>query len=161
MSELQELMKDERFQNLLGKAETHEWEFRPKEAARLEPEGKLEELLLLRTRECWESLKACRRSGMRMNEAEEIALPLILVPDENEEPDTERGLVQAEQPPRLSRENYAEKFKRHALEALDEAAKQASEQELEPRSKNVSKLTADDRISAGAAATRTIEDHVR
>lgn len=46
MDELEELKADPRFQNLLGKAETHEWEFRPKEAERLEAEGKLQGLLI-------------------------------------------------------------------------------------------------------------------
>jgi hypothetical protein len=74
------------FQNLLAKAETHQREFRPKETERLEREGKLEEVLMIRTRACWDELKAARSSGMRLDEAKEVALPLILVPDEDEEP---------------------------------------------------------------------------
>lgn len=86
MSELDELLTNPVFQNLLGKAETHEWEFRPKEAERLEAEGKLQSLLVQRTKACWDELRACRRSGMTQWEAEEVALPLILVPDETENP---------------------------------------------------------------------------
>lgn len=86
MSELEDLMSNPVFQNLLAKAETHEWEFRPKEAERLEAEGKLQDLLVLRTKACWDELRACRRSGMTQWEAEEVALPLILVPDEQAKP---------------------------------------------------------------------------
>jgi hypothetical protein len=75
------------FQNLLAKAETHQREFRPKETERLESEGKLDEVLMIRTRACWDELKAARSSGMRLDEAKEVALPLILVPDEDEDPD--------------------------------------------------------------------------
>jgi hypothetical protein len=71
------------FQNLRGKAETHQWQFRPKESERLEKEGRLTAVIEERTRTCWESLKAARRSGMNLSEAKEVALPMILLPEED------------------------------------------------------------------------------
>jgi hypothetical protein len=80
-----ELLEDPRFQNLLAKAETHQRKFRPKETAALEREGRLTAVLLERTLICWESLSAARRRGMKMLEAQEVALPMILLPDEDEQ----------------------------------------------------------------------------
>jgi len=72
------LLTDPRFQNLLGKAEAHPWKFRPRESARLEAAGELTTELQTRTKECWESLKACRQSGVTLTEAQEVAYPIIL-----------------------------------------------------------------------------------
>jgi hypothetical protein len=82
---LEVMQKYPAFQGLLDKAETHELHFRPKEAQRLKDQGKLQEVLLSRTESCWNSLSDCLRNGMHLNEAEEIALPLILLPSEAEE----------------------------------------------------------------------------
>jgi hypothetical protein len=82
---LKELLADPRFQNLLAKAETHQREFRPNETERLEMEGRLMDVLIQRARECWDSLKSARKAGMHPWEAEEVALPLILLPDETED----------------------------------------------------------------------------
>jgi hypothetical protein len=79
------------FQNLLAKAETHQHQFRPKETEQLQREGKLEEVLMLRTQLCWDSLKACRKAGMNMVEAQEIAFPYILLPDEDDDTEYPAG----------------------------------------------------------------------
>jgi hypothetical protein len=78
------LLADERFQNLLGKAETHQRKFRPRETAKLEAEGGLTTVLQERTQSCWESLKAARKRGMTLMEAQEEAFPIILLPDEDD-----------------------------------------------------------------------------
>jgi hypothetical protein len=79
------LLADQRFQNLLSKAETHQRKFRPKETEKLEQEGRLTEILQERTLSCWESITAARKRGMTLLEAQEEAFPMILLPDENEE----------------------------------------------------------------------------
>jgi hypothetical protein len=84
MTATQELHDDPRFQNLLAKAETHQRKFRPRETAQLEAENRLAAVLEERTAACWESLKAARRSGLNILEAEEEALPMILLPEEEE-----------------------------------------------------------------------------
>jgi hypothetical protein len=80
------LLLDDRFINLLAKAETHQRQFRPKETAELEQENQLATVLFERTKGCWENLKAARQSGMTISEAQEVAFPIILVPDEEEQP---------------------------------------------------------------------------
>ncbi len=82
---LPSLLSDPRFQNLLAKAETHQRQFRPKETVRLEREGRLTTVLQERTHACWESLKAARQQGINMLEAQEVAFPMILLPDESED----------------------------------------------------------------------------
>lgn len=79
---MEDLLTDPRFQNLLGKAEAHQWRFRPRESARLEAAGELMAELQTRTEECWDSLKACRQSGMTLTEAQEVAYPIILLQSE-------------------------------------------------------------------------------
>ncbi len=81
-SEMDELMSDPRFQNLLGKAESHQWKFRPKESALLDSTGELLPMLQRRTKECWELLSISRKAGMTLPEAQEVAYPKILVPSE-------------------------------------------------------------------------------
>lgn len=83
MSEMNELMTDPRFQNLLGKAESHQWKFRPKESAILDSSGALLPMLQRRTKECWELLSISRKAGMSLMEAQELAYPKILVPSES------------------------------------------------------------------------------
>lgn len=80
-----ELLQDPRFQNLLAKAETHQREFRPKETIELEKNGTLMSVLEQRARACWDCLNSAREAGMTQLEAQEVALPLILLPDETEE----------------------------------------------------------------------------
>lgn len=77
------------FRHLLAKAETHELQFRPKEAERLRAKGMLKEVLLERTESCWNTMRDCRANGMHQNEADEIALPSILLPSEKEEEQAE------------------------------------------------------------------------
>ncbi len=77
--EMSSLLADPRFENLLAKAESHQWQFRPQESERLAASGELRPLLQSRTRECWDELKACRRAGMNMGEAQEVAFQKILV----------------------------------------------------------------------------------
>lgn len=78
------------FQNLRAKAETHQRQFRPKETTRLLQQGKLDQVLDSRTQSAWNALADCRRSGMHQNEAEEVALPNILLPSEKEEAQAEK-----------------------------------------------------------------------
>lgn len=80
----EELLRDPRFQNLLAKAETHQRKFRPNETIELEKNGTLMLVLEQRTKACWESLKSAREAGMTLLEAQEVALPLILLPDETD-----------------------------------------------------------------------------
>ena len=81
-NEMDELMTDPRFQNLLGKAESHQWKFRPKESELLDSTGELMPMLQRRTKECWELLSLSRKAGMSLSEAQEVAYPKILVPSE-------------------------------------------------------------------------------
>ena len=78
----EELLNDPRFQNLLGKAESHQWKFRPKESELLDSTGELLPMLQRRTKECWDLLSLSRKAGMSLMEAQEIAYPKILVPSE-------------------------------------------------------------------------------
>jgi hypothetical protein len=80
-----ELLSDPRFKNLLAKAETHQRQFRPKETKMLESQGKLQSVLQQRTLACWEELKAARQAGMSLDQAQEIAFPAILLPDERDD----------------------------------------------------------------------------
>lgn len=73
------------FINLLAKAETHQFKFRPIETERLEKEKRLAPVLLERTKNCWEAMIAARQNGATQSEAQEVALPLILLPDETDE----------------------------------------------------------------------------
>jgi hypothetical protein len=81
-TEMEQLLNDPRFQNLLAKAEAHQWKFRPRESERLSSTGTLQALLQERTKECWELLVAARKAGHSLSEAQEIAYPKILVPSE-------------------------------------------------------------------------------
>jgi hypothetical protein len=81
------LLADQRFQNLLAKAETHQRKFRPLETERLEKANLLMQTLTERTQSCWMALKSARQGGMSMLEAQEIAFPMILLPDETEDLD--------------------------------------------------------------------------
>jgi hypothetical protein len=73
------------FQNLRAKAETHQLTFRPKESLKLQNNGTLNQVLDQRTKSAWNALLDCRRNGMNLHEAEEVALPNILLPSEQEE----------------------------------------------------------------------------
>jgi hypothetical protein len=82
------------FQVLRAKAETHQLQFRPKQTKELQADGTLGEVLDERTQSAWNIL-ADRRNGMHLHEAEEIALPLILVRSEKQ--DEQDQLDQEEQ----------------------------------------------------------------
>jgi hypothetical protein len=73
------------FQHLRAKAETHELQFRPKEALKLKNKGLLDEILDSRSESCWNALQDCLANGMHLNEAEELALPNILLVSKSEE----------------------------------------------------------------------------
>ena len=77
------------FQVLRAKAETHQVQFRPKESLRLHNQGRLEQVLDERTEQAWNVLSDCRKNGMNLNEAEELALPYILLSSEKEEADAQ------------------------------------------------------------------------
>jgi hypothetical protein len=51
----------------------------------LERDGQLTATLQERTQTCWEVLRTTRQNGMTMLEAQEIAFPIILLPDENDD----------------------------------------------------------------------------
>src|SRR5215469_3341158 len=82
------------FQALRAKAQTHQFQFRVKESERLKQLGKLDEVLDSRTESAWNALLDCRRNGMNQHEAEEVALPNILLPSEQEE---EQGRLDGKQ----------------------------------------------------------------
>lgn len=73
------------FQNLRAKAESHQLQFRPKETEALQKSGKLQETLDQRTESAWNVLRDNRANGMHQHEAEEVALPHILLPSEKQE----------------------------------------------------------------------------
>jgi len=73
------------FQALRAKARTHQCQFRVQESERLKQLGKLDEVLDSRTESAWNALLDCRANGMNQHEAEEVALPNILLPSEQEE----------------------------------------------------------------------------
>jgi hypothetical protein len=73
------------FQNLRAKAETHQLQFRPKESLKLQNNGTLNKVLDQRTESAWNALRDCRANGMNQHEAEEVALPNILLPTERED----------------------------------------------------------------------------
>ena len=73
------------FQALRAKAETHQLQFRPKESLRLQNSGTFGKVLDERTLSAWNALRDCRANGMNQHEAEEVALPNILLPSEQEE----------------------------------------------------------------------------
>jgi hypothetical protein len=73
------------FQVLRAKAETHQLQFRPQESLKLQKNGTLGQMLDQRTLSAWNALRDCRANGMNQNEAEEVALPNILLPSEREE----------------------------------------------------------------------------
>jgi len=82
---LEKLKQYPAFRALRAKAESHELQFRPKEAEKLKSMGILDEILDSRTESCWNALKDCLANGLHLNEAEELALPNILLPNEEEE----------------------------------------------------------------------------
>jgi hypothetical protein len=70
---------------LRAKAETHQLQFRPQESLKLQNNGTLGQVLDQRTLSAWNALQDCRANGMNQNEAEEVALPNILLPSEQAE----------------------------------------------------------------------------
>ena len=83
--QLEQLKKYPVFQHWRAKAETHALQFRPQESARLQKQGKFQQVLDQRTESFWNALVDARSRGANLNEAEELALPNILLPSENEE----------------------------------------------------------------------------
>jgi hypothetical protein len=73
------------FQALRAQAEMHEWEYRPKEAAKLQKSGTLGQVLDSRAVAAWNAIRDCLANGMNPNEAEEVGLPNILLPTEADE----------------------------------------------------------------------------
>ena len=82
---LEKLKEYPAFQNLRAKAELYQLKFRPKESLKLQNNGTLSQMLDQRTLSAWNALRDCRANGMNQNEAEEVALPNILLPSEREE----------------------------------------------------------------------------
>jgi hypothetical protein len=73
------------FQHLRANAESHQLTFRPKESLKLQNKGTLNQVLDNPTESAWNILRDCRANGMNLHEAEELALPCILLPSEQEE----------------------------------------------------------------------------
>lgn len=92
---LEQLKKYPAFQNLRAKAETHALEFRPTESQELEAEGKFQQVIDQRTLAAWNALVDAKAGGANQHEAEEIALPHILLESESEQRD--RVLEELEQ----------------------------------------------------------------
>ena len=69
----------------LGEGSDTSTEIRPSETKTLEKDDLLMKTLLERTQTCWLALKNARQSGMTMQEAQELAFPIILLPDERDE----------------------------------------------------------------------------
>jgi hypothetical protein len=65
-------------------------QFRPKQTKELEADGTLDQLLDERTPSAWNILADCQRNVMHLHEAEEIALPLILVRSEKQDEKDEK-----------------------------------------------------------------------
>jgi hypothetical protein len=68
-----------------AKAETHEEEMRPMEAADLKKKGTFDQIIDSRTLSFWNALGDAMEGGANQHEAEEIALPNILLESESEE----------------------------------------------------------------------------
>ncbi len=85
------------FQVLRAKAEQHQLQFRPKESERLKKNGSLDDILDSRAESAWNSLKDNLANGSNQKEAEEVALPNILVRSEQE--DEQERLDREEQSP--------------------------------------------------------------
>lgn len=73
------------FQHLRAKAERHALQFRPKESRSLQQKGRFEQVLDQRTQAAWNVLARMRHQGAGQLEAEEYALPHILLRGEQEE----------------------------------------------------------------------------
>ena len=68
-----------------AKAEAHEEEFRPTEAAELKMRRTFDQIIDIRTLSFWNALTDSKAGGSNQHEAEEIALPSILLESESEE----------------------------------------------------------------------------
>ncbi len=82
---LRQLKKYPVFRHWRAKAEAHEEEFRPMEAADLKKTGTFDEIIDSQTLSFWNALTDARAGGSNQHEAEEIALPNILLESESEE----------------------------------------------------------------------------
>jgi hypothetical protein len=91
---LAELKTYPAFQLLRDKAEQHELQFRPKEAQALKEAGTFAEVIDSRTESAWNAIADCRRKGMNQHQAEEVGLPNILLPSEQEEAQVQQDLAE-------------------------------------------------------------------
>ena len=82
---LKQLRKYPVFRVWRAKAEAHEEEMRPTEAADLKKQGTFDKVIDSRTLSFWYALTDAREAGSNQHEAEEIALPNILLESESEE----------------------------------------------------------------------------
>ena|SRR5579862_3695543 len=82
---LKQLRKYPVFRVWRAKAEAHEEEMRPMEAADLKKQGTFDKVIDSRTLSFWYALIDARAAGSNQHEAEEIALPNILLESESEE----------------------------------------------------------------------------
>ena len=74
------------FQVLRARAEDHQEQFRPNETAKLRQQGQLDRVLDQRTQSAWNALADARANGASLYAAEEVALPMILLPAEKRSP---------------------------------------------------------------------------
>ena len=82
---LKQLKKHPVFRVWSAKAEAHEEEMRPMEAADLKKKGMFDKIIDSRTLSFWYALVDAMDGGSNQHEAEEIALPNILLESESEE----------------------------------------------------------------------------
>ena len=82
---LKQLRKYPVFRHWRAKAEAHEEEMRPTEASDLKKKGTFDKIIDSRTLSFWNALTDARAGGSNQHEAEEIALPNILLESESEE----------------------------------------------------------------------------
>lgn len=70
------------FEPLMSRAESHWEEHCPSLVARLKKEGRLQEALTEAVSQCILAMQQCLDRGLSQDMAEEIALPMILLPPE-------------------------------------------------------------------------------
>ena len=73
------------FSNLASEGRAPSGKYRPAETEQLKESGLLDQLLGQRTEMFWNALVDARAAGANQHEAEEFALPIILLPAEGED----------------------------------------------------------------------------
>jgi hypothetical protein len=84
---LEQLKQYPVFQNWRAKAECHQLKYRPTESAELKRLGLFEQVIDQRTEMAWNTLVDAKAAGANQHEAEEVALSIILLPEERDDED--------------------------------------------------------------------------